>query len=120
MRRFKVTDDGVVEIFDMANIDKRDSNLPVNIWVDSAGSNRHTQHDLPRVKIQKSANTDNSSSNLIPVSISTSPQILSGSTELTGTQLRKVFEFISRNSDILIKHWRNEITDRELFSKLKF
>lgn len=115
----RVIDKQGVTLFDMANIDKRDTKLPVNIWVDSSGSSRKTKHMLPRVKIQKQINNDNRVSNLVPVSISQNPAILKGTTDLTAKQLNEVFDFIKRNYVVFMKHWNDEITDRELLTSLK-
>lgn len=36
----------------MANLYPKHTGLPVVIWVDNVGSDRHLEHNLPRVKVQ--------------------------------------------------------------------
>lgn len=114
MKRFRVT-----TLYDMAKIDKRDTHLPVSIWVDSSGGNRNTRHNLPRVKIQKDKNNDMSSGNLIPVVLNKGNIDIKGKTNLTTQELTQVKQFLQRNEHLILKHWVGEITDKELLNSVK-
>lgn len=94
--------------YEMANFSKIDSGLPYDIWVDSAGSRRNSKHNSPRVKID----VDGS---LIPVSISKNPKILINR-EIPKFKIIK--DYLSNNYDLFIKHWNNEITDKQLLVQL--
>lgn len=109
-------------LYEMANIDKRDTNLPVNIWVHSSHCGKKTAHHLPRVKMQKFANNDNSESNVVPVSISLHPKILVTNCKLgiSKSELSKVFNFISNNYDLFMSHWNCVITDKQLLDNLVY
>lgn len=37
--------------FEMANLRKQESGLPYDIWLDSAGCTRNTQHNVMRIKV---------------------------------------------------------------------
>ena len=57
------------ELFEMANVSKKDTKLPYDIWIDSEGKNRNIAPNYPRLKVD--CNGDR-----IPVSISENPEIL--------------------------------------------
>jgi len=109
-------------LFEMANYQPKDSGLglPYAICFDEIGNRRKHTHSEPRVKILMS-NDD-----LIPVLISVKPKIL-----LKGVQLSKanrilkgknkdiMFEFISNNHELILKHWHGKITTMELLLGLK-
>jgi hypothetical protein len=107
-------------IFEMANYKSEDSGLPHDIWFDELGVERKGTHHTPRVKISLP------SKNLIPVSIESKPKIL-----LKGTQLRKaereakekemklMFDFISKNHNLILQHWNGKITTATLFARFR-
>ena len=39
------------ELFEMANVSKKDTKLPYDIWIDSKGKNRNTKQNYPRLKV---------------------------------------------------------------------
>lgn len=94
--------------YEMANFSKIDSGLPYDIWVGFAGSHRNSKHHSPRIKID----VDGS---LIPVSISKNPKVLINK-EIPKFKIIK--DYISNNYDLFIKHWDNEITDKQLLVQL--
>ena len=57
------------ELFEMANVSKKDTKLPYEIWIDSEGKNRNTKHNYPKVIVDYNGDR-------IPVSISENPEIL--------------------------------------------
>lgn len=120
MKKKRIIRNGV-PIYNMANIDKRELGLPVNIWIESSYLGRNNQHHLPRLKIQIEPNNDNSQSNLVPVLISKEPKLLvNKKLGITNRELNKIFEFIKNNYDVLMQHWNNEISDFQLGRLLKF
>ena len=107
---------------EMANVSRKKSGLPMNIWLDSAGSSRNIKHNTPRVKIQNNYRdrfTDELSE-LIPVSISKNPEILVESVklELKQKDIQRAFKFISDNYDVLMSHWNGEIDDQDALNIL--
>jgi len=107
-------------IFEMANFQPEDSGLPYGLWFDDAGKSRQNKHDTPRVKVRVK------SDNLIPVSIAEQPEILLKGTQLTkaekelkGKPKDEVFDYISANHGIMLKHWNGEISTATLFADLK-
>jgi hypothetical protein len=108
-------------IFEMANYQTEESGLPYEIWFDDVGKNRIPSHNIPRIKIKI-----HDSGNFIPISINKYPKIL-----LKGMQLRKaenelkgknkeiMFNFISKNHELILQHWSGNITTAMLFSRLK-
>lgn len=94
--------------YEIANFSKRDSELPYDILVDSSGCQRSSKHNSPRVKI-------NADGDLIPMSISKNPEIL------VNKKIPKfgiIKDYISNNYDLFIKHWNQEITDKQLLIQL--
>ena len=97
-------------MFEMAKLSRQDSNLPYEIWLDSAGKTRNVSHNKPRVKIS----VDNK---LIPVSISDSPEILIDISKYSKIKhLNTMIKFISMYSDILLDHWNGKYTDRQVLN----
>lgn len=96
------------QFFEMANVSKKDTGLPYNIWIDSAGASRNTKHNIPRIKVD-------TGNDLIPVSISRSPEIL------VNKKIPKFLEiqnYIIKYYDVLMSHWNKEITDKQALNLL--
>ena len=105
------------DIMEMANYTVPE--LPYGIWFDEQGKTRINTHNIPRVKIMMSNN------DMIPVSVENVPQILLKGTQLAkaekilkGKSKAKMFKFISKNSDLILKHWEGDITTVQLFTSL--
>ena len=92
----------------MANVSKKDTKLPYDIWIDSEGKNRNTKQNYPRLIVDY--NDDR-----IPVSISDTPEILVKK-EIPG--FSKIKSWIRKYSIVLLQHWNKEITDREALNQL--
>lgn len=98
-------------LFEMANIPKKDTNLPYDIWIDSAGSSRKNKHTLPRVKVLVSEM-------LIPILIDKdNPEIPDSVKKTLGfdriAKQSLISNWIKKHYDTLMRHWNNELTDRE-------
>lgn len=97
-------------MFEMAKLSRQDSNLPYEIWLDSAGKTRNVSHNKLRVKI----GVDNK---LIPVSISTTPEVLIDISKYGKVKhLNTMLKFLSTHSDILLNHWNGKYTYRQVLN----
>ena len=113
MKKFKTT-----SFYDMAKIDKKDTKLPVDIWVNSLGKNRNSHQNLPIVKIPKDKNNDTQTGNLVPIVLNNTI-LVKGATKLTENEIKDIIQFLERNKDFFLKHWNGEINDRELLNSVK-
>lgn len=97
------------ELFEMCNIRKEETHLPVNVWLDEIGAFRTSKHNLPRLKFQ-SNRSNNVFGKGIPMSISKKPEILISvyETDLNNYEIGQIKNFIVRNYDLLIKHWNQK------------
>ncbi len=96
-------------MFEMANVSKKDTKLPYDIWIDSEGKNRNTgKQNYPRLIVDCNGER-------IPVSISENPEIL---VRKRIPEFPKVRYWIKKYLAVLLQHWNNEITDREALNQL--
>lgn len=96
-------------LYEMANVNKEDTGLPYNLWIDSAGKDRNTSHNSPRLKVEVDGE-------LIPVSISDNPTILVNNVKITKFNIIK--RYIKKYKNVLLKHWNRVYTDRQTLLKL--
>lgn len=102
------------KLIEMANLAKRRTKLPVNVWVDEVGSNRNVPHDEPRLKIQNDY-SERANENLIPISISDiEPKVLEGKLEIDKKDFQIIQKWIIKNYNDLINHWNGEIDTDDL------
>lgn len=107
------------ELNEMANLSKERTNLSVIVWVQV---NNPMQHNSPRIKFNNSKSNTLSPDNLVPISISDDPHILSKPApkmEISSSDFENVRSWIILNKDVLLKYWNAEIDTVELISKLK-
>ncbi len=94
--------------YEMANLPKKESGLPYDIWLDSAGCDRNVQHNHPRIKV--SVNGE-----LIPVILYSKTKIEAQKEFLkSGT----IINWITEHFETLRDHWRRKLTDREALNLL--
>lgn len=93
---------------EMANVSKKDTGLPYNIWIDSRGSLRKNKHYTPRIKVEVN-------DEMIPVSISESPEIL---VDKKIPKFRTVKRYIIKYYPVFMKHWNKEYTDKQALNLL--
>ena len=107
-------------LFEMANIQKKITGLPVNLWVDEHGVSRNNEHNLPRLKFQANK-SDKVNGEGIPISISANPEILvaNAHTELSDAEINMIKVFIINHLELFLEHWLQEIDTDELKEKLK-
>ena len=118
----------IYEINEMAKYETCDSNLPYDLWFDVIGKRRQYERHpswaiTPWVKVRVR-------DYLYPVSISTTPSVLAndntyyscylrGMTSEEDRNLEMMFDFISRNRDLIMAHWYDEISNQTLLNGLK-
>lgn len=93
---------------EMANVSKEDTGLPYDLWIDSEGKDRKTQHSMPRLKVD--VNGDR-----IPVSIEQNPKILA---DKEIPKFARVKKYIQKYYNVFIKHWNKELTDKQALNLL--
>lgn len=95
-------------LFEMAQVSKKDTKLPYNLWIDSVGKGRNVPHNTPRLKVDVDGD-------LIPVSIQETPEIL---VNKTFPYSAEIFKYVKKYLQVFLKHWNNEITDKEALNIL--
>jgi hypothetical protein len=105
-------------LLEMANIQKSDYNTPVGLWIDELGKNRQNQHGgSPRMKFVNNYNED--FRDLIDITISPNPKVVGkGTVNISNSDLKEIKQFISKNYEIFLKRWNNEISTRQMFKML--
>ena len=103
------------DLFEMSNISREDSGLPVRIWVSSkmAAAQRHG----PRLKVE----LPGSGSPTVPVSLKkdiTTDDVV-GYNSLPAGVLNPLRDFINLNYDILIQYWNDEISTKQMILSIK-
>ena len=96
-------------LYEMANVSKQDTKLPYDIWIDSVGKDRSSEHNLPRIKVDVDGDR-------IPVSISDEPEILVSNKTIP--EFSEIKKYIKKYKDVFLKHWNKEITDRQALNEL--
>jgi hypothetical protein len=98
-------------LFLMANIYPEHTGLPFTVWIQSHGEDQLQQ--AARVKVAEGRRPVFMAS----VSVESPVQVLAG--HLDDAQLRLVSEWIDLNLDIILKHWRNEMSSKQALNLLK-
>ena len=104
------------QLNEMANISKDDYNTPVGLWIDEVGNRRNVKHNNPRLKIVNNYNED--FTDLISISISKNPELEEGTLKIKRKDYNTMLRFISKNYEIFLKRWNNEITTKQMFTLL--
>ena len=94
----------------MSNISKEDTGLPYDIWIDDSGKDRKVRYNSPRLKV------DLGNGKSVSIKIDERPVVLAG--DKTFRKSKEVLDWVSDNSDILLKHWNKEMSTSELISAL--
>lgn len=105
-------------LFEMANISKKKTKLPVIVWVQTKII---TRHESPRIKFLNSTADKTQKNLLVPLSISNDPKILSRNTRLniSSAQFEEVRQWVIRNRDLLMQLWNDDITSDEFIDQMK-
>lgn len=97
-----------LDLYEMANLYPKNTNLPMTIWVSPKGNNRH---DI-RIKVNMAHGSSMDISNTAEVAIRPSPRIVSG--HLSSDDRDKVFKWIALNRIALIHYWDGSIDTIDL------
>lgn len=98
---------GRQEHFEMATLDKQESGLPYDVWLDSSGKDRLVRHNSPRIKIHVDGQ-------FIPVIIGKD-----GIRALKHFPKEKeILDWVADKQDVIIKHWNRVLTDRQALNLL--
>ena len=112
--REELVNENKEKLIEMANLAKRRTKLPVNVWIDEVGSNRNVPHDDPRLKIQNDYG-ERANENLIPVSIDKeNPIVLEGKLEIDNKDFKIIQKWIIENYKDLMRHWNGELDTDDL------
>ncbi|CAB4130263.1 hypothetical protein UFOVP116_351 [uncultured Caudovirales phage] len=107
------------DLFEMSNIRKKESGLPVNIFVSSGGS-INQQHG-PRIKVMVDASDRFNISDTVSVLLKqdiTSADIV-GYNTLPTNVLTQVREYINLNYSVLSDYWYDRISTKEMILALQ-
>lgn len=118
MKTYRVTVD--TSLFDMANVNKSRTGLPVNIWLDSLGRDRNGAHNEVRCKVQTIKSNDNDRSNLTTVIVKPNQAefAVKYKGDMTSKEQKEVLDYIAQRSEIVIQHYNKEIDDLEALSRM--
>lgn len=101
-------------MFEMANVVKKRSKLPMNIWI-SQSKEKHR----PRIKIQNNYSENVEINNSFTITINDF-KIVGNINKITSKDIEKLKEYIILNKEILLAYWNHEINDTyEILAKLK-
>lgn len=105
-------------LLEMANFSKSDTSLPMVVWIQI----KHPmKHNAPRMKFANNYSNNMLAKDLVPISISDDPQILSKGTKLkiSNSDFEKLRQWIIRNKDGLLKVWNGEISTLQFGREMK-
>lgn len=105
-------------LLEMANLAKSDTSLPMIVWIQVK---QPMQHNAPRMKFANNYSNNMLARDLVPVSISDDPQILSKGTKLkiSNADFEKLRQWIIRNKEALMKVWNGEISTIQFGKEMK-
>lgn len=99
---------------------KRQTRLPVNVWVDDIGRNRTPKSNVYQIEVQNDYK-DRPNGNTITVSIDeTMPKILEGECSLTEEDYNTISEWIKLNFYDLSDHWNGIIDIKDLQARILY
>lgn len=105
-------------LFEMANVKKERTKLPMIVWLQI----RHSMnHSSPIIKFANNTSCSLVPCDLISISISDNPEILSKNTRLKISQsdFEELRQWIIRNKESLLKLWNNEIDVGNFLDSMK-
>ena len=105
-------------LFVMANIKKEKTNLPMIVWIQVKQS---MKHNFPRMKFANNTSNSLVPIDLVPISISKNPKILSKGTTLkiSNSDFQQLRNWIIRNEENLLKVWNSEIDTGDFLELMK-
>lgn len=108
--------DDNMDLFEMANLSTRETKLPVVVWISIKPDENHK---IPRIKFVNEKTTKTIKNNLVPLSITDDPYILSKNTTLNipDSDFELIRQWVIKNKEGLLKVWNDEITPTEFVVK---
>lgn len=105
-------------LLEMANLSKSDTSLPMVVWIQVK---QPMHNNIPRMKFANNYSNNMLAKDLVPVSISDDPQILSKGTKLniSSSDFEKLRQWIIRNKESLMKVWNGEISTMQFGREMK-
>lgn len=105
-------------LFEMANLSQSDTKLPMIVWIQVK---QPMKHNSPRMKFTNNTTKSLLPNDLVPISISNNPKILSKNTKLKISQsdFEELRQWIIRNKENLLKLWNNEIDVGDFLDSMK-
>lgn len=104
-------------LYEMARIQKKDSGLPQQIFVSTKdyGSGNH----WARIKVSNIPGTFSKTDNFV-VTISKTPQVVSGIPKYKESHVQDIFDWILLNYEPLLKYWNKKYeSDADFYAELK-
>lgn len=111
-------DESFESLLEMSNFSKDDTSLPMIVWIQVKTT---TQHNMPRMKFANNNSNSLLPKDLVPISISDNPQILSKNTTLkiSTSDFEKLRQWIIRNKEALLKVWNGELSTGGFMKAMK-
>lgn len=99
-----------------SNLSTRETKLPVVVWISIKPDENHK---IPRIKFVNENTTKTVKNNLVPLSISNDPQILSKGTKLkiSTSDFELIRKWVIKYQKGLLKVWNDEISPSEFVVK---
>lgn len=102
-------------LFELANLDKFDTGLPMMVWI----GEKRGPHG-PRVKVARTYNHRTIAGDSFSVSIVDKPKIVAGDQGvISNKDVKKVINWILLNKTMLLQYWDSKIITREMFELLQ-
>ena len=112
-------DEVLEDLFEMANLRKTETGLPVNIYVSSGGAikGRHG----PRIKVmyKSSDKFDINSTVSVLLKKDIDEDDVIGYDKLDSNIFNAIKQYLNLNYDCLLEYWKDDISTMELMNKLK-
>jgi hypothetical protein len=112
------------ELFEMANLHRKESNLPVNLYFTGNGFHGITCYNCLRVKVQQDIadRVDETNMSVLVFKTNENWDILNidkvGEFKLRSRDLNKIIKYIKYNWNTIVNHWVGKLTDYEFLSVL--
>lgn len=102
----------MIKAYEMANLTRKESGQSFDIWIDSAGKQRNTKHNEPRLKA-----TNNDVTIIAGFKNGEYSNFQTAKDKIRQFGKNKELkDYITKIKPLLELHWENQITDREFLN----
>jgi hypothetical protein len=111
-----------INLYEMSNFMKDDSDLPVNLWLDTASNYLRGGH-WKRIKFQLNTADNFQYNNLGVMTISDDPEVIIGrkqKVEIGQKEINKIIQFVQKYKDYLLDLADQKITLYQFTQKVRF